>query len=249
MDYFAVSDIHGQSKAFYQVLRNWNADQEQLVLLGDYIDRGPNSLDVLKRVESLIRNYGAIALKGNHEDGFLIWLFDNEDDSFYSYTETIVSLLEDSRVTPGNLEALYTPNQIKERIKKRHPTYIKMMNQLQLYHETKNYIFAHAGFNTALKDFKNSSELDFMYGRNQFIYSKNETGKTIVFGHTNTCLLHECEYDGIWYDEWNTKLGIDGGAGSYRTLNGVYLPENANISSIKTHQIEIKDKGAVIYAK
>jgi len=52
MEFFAISDIHGQLEKLESLLRFWNQDKEQLIFLGDYIDRGPNPLGVLKRVQS-----------------------------------------------------------------------------------------------------------------------------------------------------------------------------------------------------
>ena len=47
-----ISDIHGELKLFNKLLKKvkYNADKDQLILLGDYIDRGPHSKGVLDRV-------------------------------------------------------------------------------------------------------------------------------------------------------------------------------------------------------
>src|SRR5699024_5633956 len=68
----AISDIHGELKLFDSLLEklNYDADEDQLILLGDYIDRGPNSKGVLNRVSELKRN-GAIVLRGNHDEMML----------------------------------------------------------------------------------------------------------------------------------------------------------------------------------
>lgn len=64
----AISDIHGDLDKFERLLElvNYNDQEDQLLLLGDYVDRGPHSRAVLDRVIEL-RNKGAIALIGNHE--------------------------------------------------------------------------------------------------------------------------------------------------------------------------------------
>lgn len=64
----AISDIHGQADALERLLAhaNYNPQKDRLFLLGDYIGKGPNSLETLELVEKYVQN-GAVALRGNHE--------------------------------------------------------------------------------------------------------------------------------------------------------------------------------------
>lgn len=65
---FAIGDIHGQSAMLNRLLELLPRDlADQLVFMGDYIDRGPESATVVETVKKEIQN-GAIALWGNHED-------------------------------------------------------------------------------------------------------------------------------------------------------------------------------------
>ena len=63
-----VSDIHGHRKALVTLLKavNFNVRKDQLVLMGDYVNNGPDSFGTLKLVKRLKRR-GALALAGNHE--------------------------------------------------------------------------------------------------------------------------------------------------------------------------------------
>jgi len=71
---FVVGDIHGGMELLEKILQYWNDKEEQLVFLGDFVDRGPDSLKVIQKVMELTEEYGAIALCGNHEQLFLKWL-------------------------------------------------------------------------------------------------------------------------------------------------------------------------------
>ena len=64
-----ISDIHGELDTFDKLLQKakYDANNDQLILLGDYVDRGPNSKGVLNRVIEL-KDLGAIVLRGNHDD-------------------------------------------------------------------------------------------------------------------------------------------------------------------------------------
>jgi len=73
---FAIGDVHGDLAALEAVLAQLPAldADDTLVFLGDYVDRGPDSRGVVELVRSgLARRIPAkiVALKGNHEDGWL----------------------------------------------------------------------------------------------------------------------------------------------------------------------------------
>lgn len=82
----AIGDIHGcyhEMTALFVKLSPFmkrNEDNFQIVFLGDYIDRGPNSKEVVDKIMEMQRTlpYPVIALKGNHED-MLINAYNNID--------------------------------------------------------------------------------------------------------------------------------------------------------------------------
>ncbi|MEW6215022.1 MAG: metallophosphoesterase family protein [Nitrospirota bacterium] len=66
----AVGDIHGDSYSFNTIKKIFIPNRDLLIFLGDYADRGPNSVEVVEGVQELIKSYPEriIPLKGNHED-------------------------------------------------------------------------------------------------------------------------------------------------------------------------------------
>lgn len=123
------SDIHGQYDDFIQLLStaNYHKYQDQLILLGDYIDRGPKSYQVIEKVIELVERDGAIALRGNRDQ----WLIDfDPDDNSAWFSNGGVQTIES-----------YFGNRL-EKIRE----HAKWMDEnLKLYHETEKYIFVHAG--------------------------------------------------------------------------------------------------------
>ncbi len=75
---YAVSDIHGCCRTFTALLdRIAFSTADELYLLGDYIDRGPASRQVLDLVLALrAAGYRVRCLKGNHEDAMLLSRYD-----------------------------------------------------------------------------------------------------------------------------------------------------------------------------
>ncbi|MFD2428241.1 metallophosphoesterase [Sphingobium scionense] len=77
---YAIGDIHGRLDLLDQLLGMLVADnalrptkQRRLILLGDLIDRGPHSAQVIERVRALHGSGGNIGLvKGNHEEIFVM---------------------------------------------------------------------------------------------------------------------------------------------------------------------------------
>lgn len=83
--FYAVGDVHGCFDQMKTVLENIDADIERtgnddavLVMLGDYVDRGEKSADVLSYLMDLQKNdpAGVICLKGNHEQMMIDFIDD-----------------------------------------------------------------------------------------------------------------------------------------------------------------------------
>ncbi len=69
---YAISDIHGCLKTFRQLLEKIHFSSiDELYLLGDYIDRGPDSKGVIDYILELRKTHTVVTLRGNHEDIFL----------------------------------------------------------------------------------------------------------------------------------------------------------------------------------
>ncbi|MHA2251053.1 MAG: metallophosphoesterase family protein, partial [Candidatus Kariarchaeaceae archaeon] len=69
-DAIVAGDIHGDLDALEKVIDyREQHDIQNLILLGDYVDRGPNQIEVVKRIcELILSDNHFIALRGNHED-------------------------------------------------------------------------------------------------------------------------------------------------------------------------------------
>lgn len=70
MNTYVISDIHGCYDAFIDMLKKINfTAEDQLILAGDYIDRGPKNLEMLKWIEKAQDN--VLLIKGNHDIEFM----------------------------------------------------------------------------------------------------------------------------------------------------------------------------------
>ena len=170
----------------------------------------------------LVKKYQAIYLRGNHEQYFLEFM-NSPEDWFPSYLynggkETIESLLHKGATDE------YSPTEIAMMIRSRYKDMLNFLAERPFYYEWGDYVFVHAGVDLT-KDWKETSLQDFLWIREPFHEGKNNTGKTIVFGHTITPMLYgDMQTTALWQSDG--KIGVDGGAVFGGTLHGVVFDKN-----------------------
>jgi serine/threonine protein phosphatase 1 len=202
---FAVGDIHGcydKLAAMMKVLP-WDKDNGDLLLfIGDYIDRGPRSRDVLDLLVDLESKGGEfVFLKGNHEKMLLDYYIQQKDQMLYvanGGAETIASYVEGAI----GRKAFVLPEE-----------HLEFLLSLKTYHETDEYIFVHAGLRDGIP-VEEQFEEDLLWIREEFIYSTYDWSKRVIFGHT--ALETPFVTPG--------KIGIDTGAVYGNKLTAVELP-------------------------
>lgn len=201
---YVVGDIHGCYDKLIALMDkiNIDLDSEKLVFLGDYIDRGPDSYEVVDYLINLKKKYpDIIFLKGNHEDML---------EKYIAETDRFTYLINGGQQTLESYSRYYKPTDdslIPE-------THFEFFESLVLYHETDHYIFVHAGLRKNVPLEKQKPE-DMLWIRKNFIQSNYDFGKQVVFGHTPLPepLLQP------------NKIGIDTGAVYGNKLTCVRLPD------------------------
>jgi serine/threonine protein phosphatase 1 len=166
---FAVGDIHGCRGKLERLMEiiDWRPEnREELVFLGDYIDRGPDSFGVVEAVLELKNRYRdrVILLKGNHEHMFINFITGREN---LALTANGVALTMRSYHNNSPFPV----------------THLDFYQSLQLYYETDEHIFVHAGLRPGVP-LAEQNETDFLWIREVFLDSEYDFGKTVVFGHT-----------------------------------------------------------------
>lgn len=228
-----ISDIHGCYREFNALLRkaNYVPDQDKLILIGDYVDRGPNSKAIVEQVMSLQEVGGAVVLKGNHDKMACDALLSDDEDKldihwlnnggFYtllSYVGADAGLVQQDL---GWTEYI----RIKHWIRQAYKHHLDFLSTLPLYYETDEHLFVHAGIDPSLADWTTQKEYDFIWIREPFFnHPVASTAKTVVFGHTSTFELHA--KPGIWFSPHGDKIGIDGGCAYGEQMNCLEIGED-----------------------
>ena len=201
---FAIGDIHGCYDMLQALMEKlpFDPDYDTLVFIGDYIDRGPNSVEVVEYLVNLRKRIpGIIFLKGNHEDML---------EKFLDGTDRFTYLMNGGQRTLDS----YLEKHVQSEFYPIPPEHMEFFKSLKLYYETEKYIFVHAGLRPRIPlEFQETEDL--LWIREKFVRSKHDFGKRVIFGHTPlTAPLVE-----------SNKIGIDTGAVYGNTLTCVQLPE------------------------
>lgn len=174
-----VGDIHGYVDKFENALAlaDFKSDTDRLVLLGDYVDRGPYSRRVLDKVMGLVSE-GAVSLMGNHEKMML--------DAMNSVIEGKIdpSAMEQWFANGG--EATLRNYRSDREALIEHLDFIKKM---PLAHQEDGYVFVHAGVRPGV-ELKQQRNSDLLWIRDEY-FLKYEGPWKIISGHTPTKVLSE----------------------------------------------------------
>lgn len=235
MDYlYAIGDIHGEYHIFQQLLEEYDPTLQQLVLLGDLNDRGKQTKTCFLKGKELVEKNGAIYLRGNHEQLFLTFL-NHPIERFENYIRNGGKATIEDLLFPGVLEEM-GPVEISAAIQQHYPELIAFLQQRPFYYEWGNYLFVHAGVNLALSDWQATSRHDFMWIREDFHRAKNDTGKTIVFGHTPTPGLYgDNQTTTLWKQDH--KIGIDGGGVFGGSIHGVIFDKDGIVQDYEIQNL------------
>ncbi|MCH1625251.1 metallophosphoesterase family protein [Ferdinandcohnia quinoae] len=228
-----ISDIHGDINKFEQLLEsvNYDSKNDQLILLGDYVDRGPNAKAVIDKVIKL-KERGARVLKGNHED-MMIKALTSDEEKFWNHwvvrnggDKTLSSYGFSEKDLLVDEEAFQKPSLESDELKR----HLKFIQDLEHYIETDDYIFVHAGVEPEVPVCE-SDPYKLIWIRDEF--HKGYKGvKIVVFGHTPTSLLYKEQGKCDVFFGVNRIIGIDGGAVYGGQLNCLELPSQ-KVYSVK----------------
>lgn len=168
---YAISDVHGCLRSLRALLeRIAPRAEDQLIFLGDYIDRGGDSRGVVELMLKLRQEHPhTIFLKGNHECIL--------EDAYQSYEGRLLFM----HPKVGGVDTLesYGVDQIEE-LPAEHLDFL--FHQTVLYHETETHLFVHGGVDPLLP-MESQSERTLIWKRFDNPVA-HISGKTMICGHS-----------------------------------------------------------------
>jgi serine/threonine protein phosphatase 1 len=201
----AIGDIHGCSTALRTLLEAIDPHpQDTIVTLGDYVDWGPDSRDVIEQLICLAKRCNLIPLLGNHEEMLLealdsesklrTWLDRGGEETLNSYPYE-----GGEDIIPWN--------------------HVEFIRKCREFYETSTHIFVHANYDPHLAlEYTGRTTLGWKFIEGENVLQKHFSGKTVVVGHTPQvsgfvlnlgyliCIDTDCSRGG-----WLTALDVCGG--------------------------------------
>lgn len=206
MKYYVASDIHSFYSIFRQALEQAgyfdDPEPHQLLLLGDYLDRGPEPLETIAFLQEELAKGKLLMIRGNHED--LYQLLVTEDHGFpfrhhlhngtYETALKLTGYPEDEALEHRKTfceKAIHTD------------FYQKLLPEMMNYYETPHYVFVHGWVPCEIlgeksvafmENWREADCLDWDRARwiNGMAAARQMTvpGKTVVCGHWHTSYGH-----------------------------------------------------------
>lgn len=217
---YAIGDIHGAAEILDTLLAKIEKDAKglenaQLIFLGDYVDRGPDSKGVIERLVTFKNDHeSAIFLKGNHEAAMLDflespeeiieWLEWGGDETLRSYGVAAPLAKSGADLAADLAKAMPTPH-------------LDFLKNLALTHREGDYFFVHAGIRPGIPlDDQEEDDLLWIRGRFHDAYEDERPDETIVHGHQP----RKKPLDAGW------RINVDTGACWSGMLSAVVLEGN-----------------------
>lgn len=207
-EFVAIGDIHGCPKTLNALLDSLKTySNRKFIFVGDYIDRGPNSAEVVSSLIAFSAKHSCVFLRGNHEQ----MLLDVQNGN---------SIAQWSKNGGKMTIQSYMNENKKYELPYQH---FHFYRNTRLFYESDSYVFVHGGLDPECSIAENiadeSSHESFMWQRDH-LHERNFWEKTVVFGHTpmSSPLVK------------NNMIGIDTGC-VFKNLHGlgkltaVLLPE------------------------
>ena len=225
---FVVGDIHGRCAQLLTLIDMLPRDPEtdELVFLGDLIDRGADAPGCVNTVLKLCKENPerVICLRGNHEQMLMdfleghsnLWLASvvGGERTFEQYTGRTIRVESEQ-----DLEAM------RVMFEESFPTeHLEFMQELPFYYEDEFALYVHAGLDEG-KHPSESSPMSLLWMRDMDFF-KNYRGKPCVFGHTPTPLLPlrgRLGRHGIYIS--HSAVGLDTGYNHQSPLSCLSLPD------------------------
>jgi serine/threonine protein phosphatase 1 len=216
--YYVIGDIHGRLDLFEAMIAEIESDDTlrpgadtHVILLGDLVDRGPDSAGVVARTRKWQAERSVRVLAGNHEEMFL-GAFDKPEvlRHFLKHggRETILSYgLSKKQFNAMTLDELF--DLLPQLISQSERDYIAAFEEMVV---AGDYLFVHAGIDPAVP-IDQQKRRDMLWIRDRFLNHQGPLEKVVVHGHTIFDRVMDC----------GNRIGIDTGAFRSGVLTALVL--------------------------
>lgn len=219
---YAIGDVHGRADLLAEKFARIDADRANFpaeraihVFLGDYVDRGPYSRDVIDLLIKRRSQYPTVYLRGNHESYLLEFLQNPAvfaEWRLYGGVDTLLSYGVAPSQNPDEQECVALASMLDRALPQIHH---RFLNALALSFTCGDFFFVHAGVRPGIA-LARQAATDLLWIREEFLVHKGAYEKTVVHGHTPV----------IEPDIRTNRINIDTGAFATGKLTCLVLEGN-----------------------
>ncbi|MBB96068.1 MAG: hypothetical protein CML68_15935 [Rhodobacteraceae bacterium] len=223
---YAIGDVHGRYDLLRDLVLRVVEDHQRrasdgrysrIVFMGDYIDRGPQSREVLALLMALKDEPACppvICLKGNHEAALLGFIDDPERGRRWLRFGGIQTLESYGLTAPGSDAEGAELEETALALRAAMGAQKDFLRDLPVAWRTGSLIFAHAGVDP--RDPGGEDEEALLWGRSRFLKKGRVDGYQVVHGHYDAAEPvvtpgRICVDTGAYYSGRLTALRLDGG--------------------------------------
>lgn len=216
--YYAIGDIHGRLDLYEAMIAAIESEmglapqlEHRIVLLGDLVDRGPDSAGVIRRTQAWQQVRNVRVLAGNHEDMFLAAFRKPEALRHFlkhGGYETVLSF----GMTPHELATLPLEELYAAYCARIAPSVREYVAGFETMIRAGDYVFVHAGIDPA-RPLAEQKRSDLLWIRGGFLDHDGPLEKVVVHGHTIFDHVMDC----------GNRIGIDTGAFRSGVLTALVL--------------------------
>jgi len=217
---YAIGDIHGECELLEELLASLPLrDDDRLLFVGDYVDRGPDSCGVVNTLLRVQKERTCVFLLGNHESMFLSFLGWKRRE-YFGGDAFLMNGGDRTLASYGFFEREDTDVKSFE-LPKGHARFFR---KLKMYHREGDYLFVHAGLG---RDLLNEVDIDYVLRKSRsedLLWDRtsvdlpHKLGVTLIYGHTPAA-----DFSIRWNDPFS--IGIDTGAVYGGKLTAIRLPD------------------------
>ncbi|MBM3646079.1 MAG: serine/threonine protein phosphatase [Alphaproteobacteria bacterium] len=190
---YVIGDIHGRADLLAELLAVIKADamlrpgpgKNVIVYLGDFVDRGPQSREVIDLILSdPLPDFAEVRLLGNHDETLLRFLGDPQIGPTWSSYGGDATLLSYGVRAKPRLRGLDRYEDMRRQLLElMPPEHVEFLQTLVLSCTAGDYLFVHAGVRPGVP-IDRQAPADLLWIRDEFIESPQDFGAVVVHGHT-----------------------------------------------------------------
>lgn len=190
---YVIGDIHGRADLLGELIAIIKTDAivrpgpgiNVVVYLGDYVDRGRQSREVIDLILSdPLPDFAEVRLQGNHDETLLRFLTDSSvgpNWSAYGGDATLLSYGVRARADLVGLDRY--EDMRRQLVQLMPPEHVKFFRELSLSCVAGDYLFVHAGIRPGVP-VDQQLPIDLLWIRDEFLDSAQNYAQIVVHGHT-----------------------------------------------------------------